>query len=282
MINGKQILKAFIPPIVFSIIRKLKKPIEQPFYGWAGDYATWGEAKANCTGYDTANILETCKNSLLKVKTGEAVYERDSVLFNEIQYSWGLLAGLEKAALENNGNLCVLDFGGSLGSTYYQNKEFLSSIKNLTWCIVEQAHFVDCGKQNFENKQLKFYHTIEACMTQHKPNVLLLSGVLQYLEKPEEWIDKLTALKIDNIIIDRTTIVDCEKNIITIQKVPSTIYNASYPCWFFNENKFEKLFKEYLLVAKFESFCDPSKLLNNKYQAVWRGYQLKFKQKADT
>ena len=59
-----------------------------------------------------------------KVKNGEAVYERDSVLFDEIQYSWGLLAGLEKAALEHDGKLCVLDFGGSLGSTYYQNKQF--------------------------------------------------------------------------------------------------------------------------------------------------------------
>ena len=45
------------------------------------------------------------------MKNGEAVYERDSVLFDEIQYSWGLLAGLQKAALENDGKLCVLDFG---------------------------------------------------------------------------------------------------------------------------------------------------------------------------
>jgi len=273
MMKAKQILKSFIPPIFFGGIRKFKTQ-KVPAFGWFGNYATWKEAKSNCTGYDSTIILEKCKNSLLKVKNGEAVYERDSVLFDKIQYSWGLLAGLQKAALENDGNLCVLDFGGSLGSTYYQNKEFLSSVKNVTWCIIEQAHFVDCGKQNFENEQLKFYHTIEECMEKQKPNVLLLSSVLQYLEKPEEWISKLITLKISTIIIDRTPFVNSFKNIITIQKVPSVIYEASYPCWFFNEEYLKKLFKNYMLIGDFESFCDPDIILNGNY-TTWKGYQLK-------
>ena len=45
----------------------------------------------NCKRYHTIftfnkNVLEKCKNALLKVKNGEAAYERDSVLFNQIQY----------------------------------------------------------------------------------------------------------------------------------------------------------------------------------------------------
>lgn len=39
-------------------------------------------------------ILQTVKNSLLKVKNAEIVYERDSVIFDEIEYSWQLLTGL--------------------------------------------------------------------------------------------------------------------------------------------------------------------------------------------
>ena len=126
----KSTLKSVIPPILISCYRKIF-PKKEKIGMWSGNYTSWQEAKANCTGYDAANILEKCKNALLKVKNGEAAYERDSVLFNQIQYSWGLLAGLQKAALENNGNLCVLDFGGSLGSTYFQNKAFLSSLKKL-------------------------------------------------------------------------------------------------------------------------------------------------------
>jgi putative methyltransferase (TIGR04325 family) len=86
---------------------------------WSGNYAFWEEAKANYSGYDADNILKKCKNALLKVKNGEAVYEKDRVLFDEIRYSWGLLAGLQKAAVEGNNSIYVLDFEGSLESTNY-------------------------------------------------------------------------------------------------------------------------------------------------------------------
>ncbi len=269
MAKTKQILKALIPPIVFSVIIKLKKT-KPSTNGWFGEYDTWDEAKSLCTGYDSRVILEKCKNSLLKVKNGEAAYERDSVLFNEIQYSWGLLAGLQRAALENEGNLCVLDFGGSLGSTYYQNREFLSSIKNLKWCIVEQAHFVDCGKQYFEDEQLKFYHTIEECMANQKPNVLLFSSVLQYLEKPYEWIERFINLEIPYIIIDRTAFIERENDIITIQKVPENIYVASYPSYFFGKNIINLLQKKYKMIAKFDNGFTMETTINNN-KVYWTG-----------
>jgi len=46
------------------------------------------------TGYDNDMILEKTRLALLKVKNGEAAYERDSVVFEDIQYAWPLLAGL--------------------------------------------------------------------------------------------------------------------------------------------------------------------------------------------
>jgi hypothetical protein len=52
---------------------------------WQGDFQSWNEAQSKTTGYDSEIILEKCKNALLKVKSGEAVYERDSVLFDSIQ-----------------------------------------------------------------------------------------------------------------------------------------------------------------------------------------------------
>lgn len=243
---------------------------------WSGNYSSWEEAKANCTGYDSTNILEKCKNALLKVKNGEAAYERDSVLFDEIQYSWGLLAGLQKVAIGNNNNLCVIDFGGSLGSTYYQNKEFLSGLKNLEWCIVEQAHFVDCGKQNFENEQLKFYPSIEECLQKHKPNVLLLSSVLQYLENPNQWIEKFNDLEIDYIIIDRTAFIEVENDILTIQNVPESIYKANYPAWFFNQEKLNRKFTNFTLVSEIDTSFTGCALMQNK-KAKWTGMILKKK-----
>ena len=260
-----------MPPILLSLIRRTRKQnVTQEV--WTGDFASWNEVEIMCTGYDNIEILEKCKSALFKVKNGEAVYERDSMLFDKKQYSWGLLAGVQRAALENDGYLCVLDFGGSLGSTYYQNKEFLCPLNELKWCIVEQPHFVDCGKKYFEDNQLKFYETIEECLGKNKPNVLLLSGVLQYLEKPYEWVEKFEGLGIKNIIIDRTSFVEGETDILTIQNVPESIYQASYPAWFFNESKFKSQFKNYSLLADFESYCDEGIVLNSKFKAKWVGY----------
>jgi putative methyltransferase (TIGR04325 family) len=243
---------------------------------WSGDYNSWNEVQEIAEGYESTHILEKCKISLLKVKNGEAVYERDSVLFDEIQYSWPLLAGLQRVALENEGNLCVIDFGGSLGSTYYQNKEFLNTLNKIEWCIVEQKEFVDCGKNYFEDEQLKFFYTIEKCILTHKPNVLVLSGVLQYLEKPYEWIEKFVALRIPYIIIDRTTFVKSERDILTIQNVPEHIYQASYPAWFFNIDRFVDHFKNYSVLASFDAHQGYVIHLENGLTSTYKGYILKY------
>ena len=120
----------------------------------------------------------------MKVKNGEAVYERDSVLFDEIEYAWPGLAGLMWSRLRCGGTLNVLDFGGSLGSTYFQNRAFLSVLPGVRWNIVEQSRHVETGKAWFEDDRLRFYPDIADCLADTQPNVVLLSNVLQYLEHP--------------------------------------------------------------------------------------------------
>lgn len=270
----KNIIKAIVPPIMLSALRFINKSAKGNNVGWSGDFLTWEQAQAECTGYDTDLILERCKNAVLKVKSGEAVYERDSVLFDEIQYNWGLLAGLQKAAIENNSGLCVLDFGGSLGSTYYQNKDFLNLGTKLTWCIVEQEHFVQCGKERFETAELKFYYNIQECLKTNKPNVILLSSVLQYLKNPYEWLDQFLDLGADYIIIDRTPFIDQELDLLTIQNVPESIYKASYPAWFFSTAKFDDAIRKYRKIANFDSGYTMPRIINNKVAARWTGLLL--------
>src|ERR1700712_2624661 len=88
-------------------------------YGWSGNYNSWQEAEQQCVGYDADNILEKIKVATLKVKNGDAVYERDALLFDSIQYSWPLLANLLWIAGKKTSRLSVIDFGGSLGSSYF-------------------------------------------------------------------------------------------------------------------------------------------------------------------
>jgi len=249
LLKVKYFIKSLLPPILFNVLQKYRTQK----YGWKGDYLTWQQAKNASTGYDTDKIIDAVKNALLKVKKGEAVYERDSVIFDEIQYSWPLLAGLMFVAVKL-GEVKVLDFGGSLGSTYYQNKKFLDRIESVSWSIVEQERFVEAGKTEFEDNRLNFFHTVDECVIKNRPNVLLLSSVLQYIEKPYELLDDILKHDFEYILIDRNPFVNLREK-ITLQVVSPAIYEASYPCHFFNEERFIEYFakKQYLIVETFIS-----------------------------
>ena len=236
-----------------NIISKKIITIYNP-YGWFGNYSSWEDAEKECTGYDSDKIFEKVKNALLKVKKGEAVYERDSVIFDHIEYSWPLLAGLMWIAAKGKNKLNIIDFGGSLGSAYFQNRIFLKELDELHLNIVEQKKFVECGKKYFENKQLRFFYDIEACLRENNSNVILFSSVVQYLKEPYQFLEKILNYNFKYIIFDRTAFIEDDVDRITIQKVPPKIYKASYPAWFFSKKKFFKLFEEkYELIAEFQS-----------------------------
>ena len=246
----RKFIKSLVPPIILSAL----KTIKSSRYGWHGNYKSWKEAESASTGYNSDEIIQKVRNSLLKVKKNEAIYERDGVIFDEIQYSWQLLAGLMFASAKSGGVLKVLDFGGSLGSTYFQNKKFLDRLSNVSWSIVEQKHFVDVGRADFEDERLKFYYDVKSCINEEKPNILLLSSVLQYIEKPYELLDELLKNDFEFVMFDRTPFSVENKDIIKLQTVPPSIYTASYPCWFFEFYKLINYFKnKYKVVEIFDS-----------------------------
>lgn len=244
-----------------NIIRDFFKPIGKKLFtadqpGYVGNYGSWQEAQRASGGYDSELILNKVRDSLLKVKRGEAVYERDSVLFDEVQYSWPLLAGLLWVASRNGNRLNLIDYGGSLGSTYYQNRTFLSHLPELQWSIVEQQNFVECGKQYFETEQVKFYHSLDECMAERHPNALLLCSVLPYLEKPYELLQEAINRGFTSIVVDRTPVLLTGDDRITVQNVPPDIYQASYPAWFLNREKLCRfLGPAYELVAEFDALA---------------------------
>lgn len=225
----KQFIEDWFPPALIRRIRRGKN------ISFVGNFASWDDAKKHFCGYDNENILKKCKDAMLKIKSDEAIYERDSVLFDKIQYLFPALAGLLHAAIANGGNLSVLNFGGSLGSSYYQCRGFLSELKLLRWSIVEQPRFVECGRELFESEELKFYHDIVECLISEKPDVVLLSEVLPYIECPYVLLKDIITCNFQYIILDRTPVVGLELDILTIQKVPKKIYEASHPAWFLSE-----------------------------------------------
>jgi len=234
----KDVIKQLTPPAFIHVAKRLRGNGPTGALGLSGDYRSWDEAMAASTGYDSDVILEKTRLALLAVKNGEAGYERDSVLFDEIEYAWPLLAGLMWVAARCGGALNVLDFGGSLGSTYFQNRAFVSTLPEVRWNIVEQSRHVETGKAWFEDDRLHFYADIAGCLAETQPNVVLLSSVLQYLERPYAILDQVLALPGEHVIIDRTPFWAGPSDRLCVQTVPPSIYPASYPSWIFSRQQF--------------------------------------------
>lgn len=247
----QKILSDCLPPILNKSYGRLIRRV-----GYFGNYSSYNNACLASTGYDSDLILERVRTALLKVKSGEAVYERDSVLFDEVQHSWPLLAGLLLVASSKGNRLNLLDFGGSLGSSYFQNRTLLGHLSELAWSIVEQEKFCRCGREFFEDQSLKFYFTLEECLEARHPDVILLSSVLPYLEDPYELVAKILKLKLAYIIIDRTPVLRGWTDRLTVQRVPAEIYEASYPAWILGREKLLSLFEaDYDLVAQFDALA---------------------------
>jgi putative methyltransferase (TIGR04325 family) len=179
-------------------------------------------------------------------------------------------------AINNSNKLHLIDFGGSLGTSYYQNRSFLQQLDSIRWYIVEQPHFVECGKKEFETDVLKFSNSIEEILAIEKPACLLASGVVQCLEDPFSWIQKVLDFDFEYIILDRTCFIEGIKR-LTIEVVPSSVYPASFPCWFLNEAELLSLFaNSYELIADFESVDGETVTKDNK-RIYWKGFLWKKK-----
>jgi putative methyltransferase (TIGR04325 family) len=243
-------LKNLMPPFLY---RELEKNLPNT-NRWAGDYNTWQEALNACKPYDAEGVVEKVKEASLKVKNGEADYESDSVRFNKkIEYAWPILTGLLWVAARNSGILNAVDIKGAFGRLYFQNQTFLKLIPEVKWTIIEETKFVEIGKKYFETQSLAFHDELETVL-HFRPNVVLFSGTLQYLEDPFSVLDQVISAKVPHIIINDIPFIKGHSDRLTVQTVPSHIYDAAFPSWFFSEMKLLKILNlHYDIVADFKS-----------------------------
>lgn len=219
-----------------------------------GDYPDWAAARLASGGYDDRAILAKVLAATKEVQAGRAVFERDSVMFFEPDPDRALLTLLERLAAKEGGRLEVLDFGGSLGSTYWRHRAFLPHGEKLRWDVVEQASFVEAGRRHVNVPQLHFYTTVQAASQQGAHDVLLCSCVLQYLEDPHRFLEEWSRLDIPYVLLNNLPLAKGPKDSIKIQHVPRSIYEATYPVWFFSREAFlDRIRSHYEIVKEFDS-----------------------------
>ena len=243
----REVAREWLPPVALRFIAQLAS--QRLTFSAAPD--GWAAAVARSSGYDHARILERVVSATREVVAGHAAYERDSVLFHEPDLRFEILAPLLRAALRHGGRLEVIDFGGSLGSTFRQCRPFIP-LAHVDWHVVEQAAFAAAGTAEFTTPELSFHSSIDDFPATALPRTLLASSVLQYLEDPLGHVRRWATLGIDTLIIDRTPMWGDAEDALCIQHVPRHIYPASYPCWVLSrERLLATLGKGWQLLAEF-------------------------------
>lgn len=275
MTNLKKVYKAFVPPILDYQIRfRVKQMMGQGGY-FSGPYKNWGQAKKNATGYDALQILEKIKKTTLLQKN-DNVFVRDGVELDKPDHSHPLLTALLSLLL-NKSEINIIDFGGGLGSTYYNCKQLITNENyKINWHIVEQPHFIEIGRIDHQTKELLFYDNID--LIKSNVDMIILSGVLQYLLNPFDFIVDFKNKKYPFIFIDRLI---CHFNSqqatsIMVEHVPKHIYKASYPCYVFQYQEILKYYTDqYDIVYEFNANEGRQNLGN--IDVLYKGVLLKLK-----
>jgi putative methyltransferase (TIGR04325 family) len=267
--KSKKHIKEILPPVLLKALKRKSNV-------WTGDYNNWSDASNEASGYDESGILEKVENATLLVRDGVYPYERDSVVFDKVQYSWPLLTSLLWVYTEVNEPLNIIDFGGSLGSTYYQNKKFISSNWLKSWNVIEQSNFVEKGRESFRDGTLDFYFNITDCSVEKRVDVVLISSVLQYLPGPYELIKEICESNVQYVLLDRLSIVEKEDDHLTIQNVPASIYKASYPCRFFSKKNILSAFSEnFEVIEEFDAYILNEAFVDGRFSSKDKGFLLK-------
>ena len=204
---------------------------------FSNEKKNWSKALNSSKSYEDNIIAEKVIKTYEKIKYPNfEFYERDGILFEKKINESNLLKFLNEH-FNKTKSLEVLDFGGSLGSRYFSNYNFINN-NSIYWNIVEQKKFVDYGKKNIQRKNLQFFYSLEECLKIKKIDCVIFSGSLQYLENYYEILKYIKSNKIKSIFVDFLPLSDFKNHKIFIQNIPKKIYNSSYPIRIFSKKKF--------------------------------------------
>jgi putative methyltransferase (TIGR04325 family) len=242
----KKIIISVLPPFISLILKNVLLKTK-----FSKSFETWDGALKHCSSYNKKEIFDKTKNAARLVRDGAMAYERDSVLFNKVQYDYALLFALLFIANKKS-QLHLIDFGGSLGTSYRQNKKYLDALSiPIKWGVVEQSEFVEIGINEFQNDTLKFYDNLS--QINFNVDVVLMGSSLCYCKNPYDVLTDIMEIEPNFILIVRTPFSEEKEDKISIQYVPKHIYDASYPYWTLSkENLINFLLKKYKLFEEWD------------------------------
>ena len=250
------LLNRILPPIAVAMLQRVLGNTNV----FKGDYDTWEAARSDSEGYDSERLLRKIIDANREVINADPVrFERDSVIFDTPQPLPFLNSYLLLAHLLNGREraLRVLDFGGSLGTVYRQFKYVTRGLVPVEWIIVEQPEIVAAGNDEFTTEELSFIESKAWLPSQLGEDVVLISSVLEIIDRPMELISRLRESSAKYLLLDRTPMWRGDRDVLTVCMAAKRI-SGSYPCWLFSERKLRDLLAaDWELVGEWDALGAP-------------------------
>jgi putative methyltransferase (TIGR04325 family) len=256
MENMEKLLKAICPPIIWSVLQKLKH--KKMFFGayktfdQVLDEKPWGQK-----GW--IHILNNKMNSTLRPAGTTEKFIPEPVLGG-----YATLPCLIINMLSARRKCRVLDFAGGAGFIYHRIKPYLTALSNVDWHVVDSNETIlEIGKNfSINDNQIQFFNRLPNDKTKQY-DVVYINTSLQYIEDYTSILEELLLYNPTYLVLTRLLAGEVETYVtsqnIMGKQTPCKIINVHDFSRFLVSQGYQLIFKlptEELLLQSFEGVPD--------------------------
>lgn len=276
LVMGKlrEVATLLLPPLIVKIIKKMMRLLGIPLgYEYVGVYNEYDEAVKIAGFYEQQDVVQAKAQkfdpSSISLIQKKDIDEVEKGIIAAIFYSFSNTHSFART---------IIDFGGEMGIHYLT---YLKVCKSpIKWIVVEAPMMASMGRDKWiGNQEIVFTDSLDRSSISDEDIVLLIaSGVLQCLDNPYQYLEKMISLRPQFIYLDKLPILQNEESdFISVAYVPHQIYGISYkvPVWFFSSSKMMNFFQlsGYQVVFEFivptyKAYLNGKLLLDN-YKAIF-------------
>ncbi|HYH23297.1 MAG TPA: methyltransferase, TIGR04325 family [Azospirillum sp.] len=200
---------------------------------FSGLYPDHAAASVGTRSYDDERVVA-------KLVDAQSRFQWDGVLPPLLQQlTAALLAGTIRAG-GFGGQLRVCDFGGGLGGARTVLSMILGEAIDLDWDVVETPALARAGNARFAGPGLRFHDSLDA-LEDRGHDVIIVSGVLQYLPDPQETFARLARRPHHHMVMNRFPVRQAAggtpADVCTIQDLGLLQAGVTVPHWCFSEER---------------------------------------------
>ncbi len=198
-------LRSFLPPIIYKLKPRRKERIYQNF----------SEALEDSHTYEDPGVIE-----VVVEKTKRYRSELEASMERNIQTRQALQNAFVVSKIYSGHQINVLEVGGACGAAFFELEYLLPGYVSR-WNVVETRGMTEAAKVNFQSDRLFFCQDFnEATQSLEPLDMVMASGVIQYLEKPIKTLKSILERGFPYVYLSRTLVSkDLEKKVFVKQKI---------------------------------------------------------------